>query len=199
MRNFFIFLLLMLFVKSWSQNYIDYTKEKITQLVVTELSIYHNIDSVSIDSVKKLCPAKIGNYEASFCDHFQYYWLFTSCPDSIKREFVVAINSAFTLYRLYGFYMNDIMCLCADIKKDIAYYYGKKHVYLNRELKKMFLSTFRSDGSWFSFELYDLYRGMKKTSYDYKKYPLLDPGKERAIGYFIQRCDSKGKCYIQQK
>ena len=199
MRNILIFILVLLINNAYAKQYIDYTKDKVNQLVEAEFILSGNTSSFNIDSIVSVYAVTSSKYDNSFRDHIEYYQVFVSCSDSSKIDLVVAINSALTIYRLCGFHMNDIMTLCTDIKKDIDYFYGRKRIFLSKELKKTALIIYRRNGSWYPLELYDLYIGMKKTSYDYKKYPLLDPGKERAIGYFIQRCDSKGKCYIQQK
>lgn len=142
-------------------------------------------DEINDISILDVYSDKDGLYKESFCKHFQFYFVRVSSSDSLMN-YIIAINSAYTIYRISGFLMNDIMSLCADIKKDTFFYYGKK-INLKKELKKMHLEIILDD-FWLTINLYDLYEGSKECSFDYQKYPLLKPSSERAIGYFIGKC-----------
>lgn len=183
---YLLFMLLFFFTKAIGQRYVDYCAEKVKETIQFEMSQNYKREEVNIISISDVYADKEGQYKESFCAHFQFYYVRVSTSDSLVSDYIIAINSAKTIYRISGFLMNDIMSLCTDIQKEV-YYYCNKKIRLAKELKKMHLDIIVDD-VWLSFSLYDLYEGCRECSFDYKKYPLLKPSSERAIGYVIGKC-----------
>lgn len=142
-----------------------------------------SLDTVEIVRVKHLILTKTNDkFKLTFYKNFVFFQV-DAKVNGIAHTYVFAVNSAYTFYRIYGFVMNDIMSLCTDIKADIDYLYGKK-VNISKELKTISLRM--SNGEYL--DLYKIYRGTRNCSFDYKKYPLLMPNRERNKGYVITRC-----------
>lgn len=179
-------MLLFFFMETMGQRYVDYCTEKVKETIQFEMSQNYKREDVNIISISDVNAYKEGKYDESFCGHFQFYYVRVSTSDSILSDYIIAINSAKTIYRIRGFLMNDIMSLCTDIKKDVFINYAKK-IRLEKELKKMDLDIMIDD-VWLSFSLYDLYEGCRECSFDYQKYPLIKPSSERAIGYVVGKC-----------
>lgn len=179
-------MLLFFFMETIGQRYVDYCAEKVKETIQFEMSQNYKKEDVNIISISDVYADKDGDCKESFCTHFQFYYVRVSTSDSLVSDYIIAINSAKTIYRISGFLMNDIMCLCTDIQKEVFYYCNKK-IRLAKELKKLHLD-FVVDDVWQSFSLYDLYEGSRKCSFDYQKYPLLKPSSERAIGYVVGKC-----------
>ena len=127
-----------IFTEAIGQRYVDDCTKKVKETIQFEMSKNCKREDVNIISISDVYADKEGRYKESFCSHFQFYYVRVSTSDSLVSDYIIAINSAKTIYRVSGFLMNDIMSLCTDIKKEV-YYYCNKKIRLAKELKKCIL------------------------------------------------------------
>jgi hypothetical protein len=132
---YLLFMFLFFFTETIGQRYVDYCAEKVKETIQFEMSQNYKREDVNIISISDVNAYKEGKYDESFCGHFQFYYVRVSTSDSILSDYIIAINSAKTIYRIRGFLMNDIMSLCTDIKKDVFINYAKKNK-IRKRIKK---------------------------------------------------------------